>query len=85
MLFCNGSSLSPSSKDVFLQNLFALRDFPFSLTQHILPLSSIMSHLSRFTNFKELQGEFVRTNSQKYHEPVRKYQFAVHKHIKRIM
>jgi len=50
MLFCKGSSLSPSSKAVFLQNLFALPEiFPslFSPTQHLLPFSSIISHLYR--------------------------------------
>jgi len=67
MLLCKRLSLSPSFKEVFLQNLFATPDVFLSLlssTQLLLHLSSFFTHLYRFVqflSFHKLQGNLCES------------------------
>jgi len=67
------SSFSPNIKEIFLQNLIAPPNVflsLLSLTQHLLPLSSLHSLVSFFQFFDFHRSQFVRTNSQKHRKPI---------------
>jgi len=76
VLFCKRRSLPPSFKVVFLQNLFALLQIFLSFISYSTSSSSFfelhsLDSIHQYSSSYELQGELVRTNLQKYYEPVR--------------